>query len=66
MTSVPIDRIGAQARQVRFGRALLVAFAAVLFVLGWLPGRLVFAFAWCLVAVRVGWSDGMKRSPRAG
>jgi len=56
---VPVDEITAQAKQVKFGRAVLTLIAAVLFGLGWVTSRafavLWLAFAWSWTAVRVGW-----------
>jgi len=58
---VPLDEIGAQARQVRFGRVLLTVIAAVFFGAGWLAGRFFLGAAWCAVAVKVGWQAGAAR-----
>ena len=55
---VQLDDITVQARQVRFGRALLTVFAAVFFTVGWVVGRAFLAVAWCAVAVKVGWQAG--------
>ena len=56
---VPVDSITQQAREVKFGRAVLTLIAAVLFGLGWVTSRvfavLWLAFAWSGTAVRVGW-----------
>ena len=56
---VPVDSITQQAREVKFGRAVLTLIAAVLFGLGWVTSRvfavLWLAFAWSWTAVRVGW-----------
>jgi hypothetical protein len=56
---VPVDEITQQAKQVKFGRAVLTLVAAVLFGLGWVTSRafavLWLAFAWSWTAVRVGW-----------
>ena len=59
LARVPLEEITAQARQVRFGRAVLTLAAAVLFGLGWVTSRafavLWLVFAWSWTAVRVGW-----------
>jgi hypothetical protein len=59
---VPLDAIGAQARDVRFGRTVLTVITAVLFGLGWLLGRGWLALAWALTAVRVGCQQGCQQA----
>jgi hypothetical protein len=65
---VPVDEITAQAKQVKFGRAVLTLVAAVLFGIGWVTSRafavLWLAFAWSWTAVRVGWESGHGPSRR--
>jgi hypothetical protein len=63
---VPVDEITAQARQARPGRAVLTVIAAVFFGIGWLAGRMVFALAWCAVAVKVGWQEGRGNAVSRG
>jgi hypothetical protein len=57
---VPVDEIGAQARDARPGRAVLTVIAAVFFALGWCAARAVLCVAWCCVAVREGWREGRR------
>lgn len=40
---------------------LLTAFAAVLYVLGWLAGKVSLVAAWCWTALAVGWDDARSR-----
>ena len=67
---VPVDSITQQAREVKFGRAVLTLIAAVLFGLGWVTARAFaivwLAASWCWVAVREGWraSRGPSRGAR--
>jgi len=72
---VPVDRITAEAREVRFGRTVLTLVAGILFAIGWTAGKAVlmlavvgkvlwFALAWCGAALRLGWRQA--RSPRGG
>lgn len=67
---VPVDRITAQAREVRFWRTVLTALAGVLFGLGWLAARgfaaVWLAVSWAVVAVRVGWREGRKPAGTSG
>lgn len=61
---VPLERITAQARQVRFWRTVLTVIAGVLFAAGWLAAK-AFALAWLVLvwsvtAVRLGWAEGRK------
>jgi hypothetical protein len=58
----PVDRISAEARQVDFGRAFLVAVAALFVFIGRAVGVFVNAFAWVFVAVRLGYRE--VRPPR--
>jgi hypothetical protein len=61
---VPIDRISAEAREVKFGRTVLTVIAAVLYGIGWLAAKIVKVFwravVWCAIAVKVGWTDARK------
>ncbi|ANN16244.1 hypothetical protein SD37_11710 [Amycolatopsis orientalis] len=65
---VPVDEITAEARQIQFGKTVLLGVAAVLFGLGWVVGKtfvvLWRAFAWSATAVKVGWREaqGSRRS----
>lgn len=67
LDTVPIERISAQAREVRFWRTVLAALAGLLFGLGWLVakvfGVLWLAAAWSAVAVREGWREGRRSLP---
>jgi uncharacterized membrane protein YedE/YeeE len=64
---VPVESITEQARQVRFGRAVLTLIAGVLFGLGWVTARALavgwLAVAWSWTAFRVGFREG-RRGPR--
>lgn len=62
---VPVDRISAEAREVRFGRAVLTAIAAVFYVVGWLAAAVWLAVVWCATAVKVGWQEARQR-PETG
>ncbi|HEX8866519.1 MAG TPA: hypothetical protein VF821_12765 [Lentzea sp.] len=70
LSTIPVDEITAQAREVKPGRTALTVVAAVLFGLGWVTAR-VFSVVWLAamwsgVAVREGWraSHGPSRSQR--
>lgn len=67
---VPVKRISAEARQVRFWRAVLAALAGVLFGLGWLAAKacavLWLAGVWSVTAVRVGWQEGRRGAAGSG
>lgn len=58
---VPVDRITAQARELRFWRTLLTVLAAALYGIGWVTYKSFaaawFVLAWCAAAVKVGWAD---------
>lgn len=55
LEKIPVERISAQAREVRTGRALLAVVAAVFFAVGYLCGRVVPLLMWCCFAVREGY-----------
>lgn len=65
---VPVERITAEAREIRLGRTLLTLLAGLFYVLGWLAAKIVnvvwFAAAWSFTAVKVGWVEG--RAAAAG
>ena len=62
---VPVARVSAQAREIRFGPALLTLLAGVLFGVGWLAAKVCVvvwaALTWTFAAVRIGWQEGMAR-----
>lgn len=65
-----VDRITAEARQVDVNRvvsrAVLTVLAAILWVIGALPGKLVSGLVWAAVAIRVGYRDGRGLPPLGG
>lgn len=70
---VPVTRISAEAREIRFIPALLTLVAGVLFGVGWLAAKACTAawsaLTWTFAAVRVGWQEGVARNdmgPREG
>lgn len=58
-----LDQIGAKARDIDPGRLLLTIIAAVFYVVGWVPSKLVLGVFWCCAAIRLGWVEARK--PRA-
>lgn len=62
---VPVARISAEAREVRFGPAVLTLVASLLFGLGWLAAKVCTvvwtALTWSFAAVRIGWQEGVAR-----
>ena len=63
---VPVGEINRQAAEVKTGRAVLTAIAAVFFAIGWLAGRVVPVLLWCCFAVREGFraAHGPSRKAR--
>jgi hypothetical protein len=64
-----VERITAQARQVRPGRVALLVVAGALFGIGWVInkafGLVWLAFVWCAFAAAEGWREAQKgREPR--
>jgi hypothetical protein len=60
--TIPVERIGDKARTAEPGKVLLTVLVAVLYVPGWVAGKLWLALAWAGAAVMVGWQDA--RRPR--
>jgi len=54
---VDVDRITAEARQVRFGHTVLALVAFLLIWAGRLAGYAWLVPVWCALAVREGWRD---------
>ena len=58
---VPVDRITAEAREVRPAHVLLTLIAGILYGVGWLVGKVLgavfLAVAWGATAVKLGWSE---------
>lgn len=67
---VPVGRISAEARETRFGPAVLTLLAGVLFGVGWLAAKVCTvgwaACAWTFAAVRIGWQEGMAQRSSPG
>jgi hypothetical protein len=61
---VPLERISAEAREVRFGRTLLLLLAGLLYGVGWVAAKAFIllwrAVAWMGVAIKVGWTEARK------
>lgn len=69
LDNVPLDRIGGGARKTDYRKVFLLILAGILYITGWLPGRVWLgvrivavwaANTWAGSAVRVGWADGYK------
>lgn len=58
---MPVERITAQARDVRVGPVVLSIVASVFFAIGWLAFKVCalawLAVVWCAVATREGWRE---------
>lgn len=67
LEQVPVDRIIAEAQQVRFGHAALSLLASALYGLAWIVGKffrvLLVAAAFTVAALKVGWVDASGRGP---
>jgi len=60
LSRVPVDRVVAGAKAVRWGRLLLSLILGLFYALGWLAGRVLLGIAVLWVAVKLGWSDVRK------
>ena len=65
---VSLERISAEAREVHFGRTLLLLLAGLLYGVGWVAAKVFIllwrAVAWMGVAIKVGWTEARK--PQVG
>ena len=72
---VPVDRISAEASQVKFSRTALTVLAAVFYVVGWSAGKaftmaawlgrgLWLGVVWSATAVKVGWVEARAAETR--
>jgi hypothetical protein len=61
---VPVDRITAEAKDIRFWHTIATVVAGFFWLIGWLVSKVWLGIAWCAVAVKVGWQDA--RTPRPG
>ena len=52
-----------RTRQIRPWRGVLIALAGVLWLVGWLVGKVSLVVVWAFVAVKVGWLDA-RATPR--
>jgi len=62
---VPLDEIGAQAREVRFAETLLRLIVFLLISAGRIAGYAWLVPVWCALAVREGWRDVHPPKPKA-
>lgn len=69
MVDVPMDRIGGGVKKTDYRKVFLLILAGLLYIAGWLPGRVWLgvrivavwaAHTWAGSAVRVGFADGSK------
>lgn len=58
MTTIPVEEITAQAREVKFSRILLTLVLGFFWVTGWAAGQFWLGAVMCAFAVRRGWRDG--------
>jgi hypothetical protein len=67
---VLVERINVEAREVRFGRAILMLLAGLLYGVGWIAARtfglIWLALAWSYTAMKVGWQEGRKSAKDRG
>lgn len=65
---VPVERIQAEAREVRIGRLLLNLLLGVFWLLGWLAGMAAVGVSFAYASAKTGWQDAHAqagRPPRA-
>lgn len=60
LTSIDLEAISEQSREVNLGRSLLTVIAAILFGIGYMFGVASRALAWTIVAIREGYRAGRK------
>lgn len=57
---VPVEKVRAEARDIKFGVTVLTVVTAVFVAIGWLFGVVWAAVAWSFSAVRVGFRQGRQ------
>lgn len=62
---IPLDRIRAEAREIRVGRAIQLLIAAFFFAIGWIAVKTWQSAIWAFAAIKVGWQEGrtLNREP---
>jgi hypothetical protein len=62
---IPLEEIREQASDVRVGRAIATAFAAVFIALGWAAGATIYVVKFAALSVRYGYRQGarIRRGP---
>lgn len=59
-----VDRITAEAREVRIGFTILTILAAFFFAIGWTAAKVLggiwLALAWSATAIKVGWQEARR------
>lgn len=66
LNRIPVEQIAADAKKIDAGRVLLSLLALIPFLIGWIAGKTVFAFAWVGLAVKAGWLDARRPKTAAG
>jgi hypothetical protein len=68
LAQVPVERITAEARQIRFWHTVLTLIGALLILVGrcayWTFAGLWLAVTWCAAAVKVGWQEARAADAR--
>jgi hypothetical protein len=57
MTTLPVDEVLAEAREVQFSKVALVVILWPFWAFGWLVGHMWLALAFFGVSIRRGWRD---------
>jgi hypothetical protein len=63
LDAVPTEEIIARGHAARPGRVLVTLIFGFFFLLGWLPGKLWYGLADCMVAMRLGFRRGAGWAP---
>lgn len=59
---IPVDEIGARAREIQVARTLLTLVAGFFWLLGFVARKVVLAIVWCCAAAALGWQDARRSS----
>jgi hypothetical protein len=54
-----LDRISAEARKLKFGRAVLTILFTPLYVVGWVAGKVWLVIAYAYASIKVGWKEAV-------
>jgi hypothetical protein len=59
-----VERVDAETRRIDIARVVLLPVAGVLWLLGFVAGRIWSAVLWAVAALEIGWTDARTKPRR--